>query len=225
MLNISLELSFQQNFPICDRILKNIYCLLYSFNIFSLLISVGFLHNLKNVNSFKKWEFIVLIYLIVRYAAYKNYIYIYRNELIINEILYYLIFMLGKTLAIIGNIYINFQNKNDELNIINLIIFNIIIFYEIIYITFIYITNYLIEHDIIILNRENLEISLRNTENIIFEERLRNTICSICLEEIKENEELKKTRCNHIFHSECIIKWFKISNTCPICRFEFINQL
>jgi hypothetical protein len=41
--------------------------------------------------------------------------------------------------------------------------------------------------------------------------------CSICFEEIKENEK-KIIKCNHIFHKECIDKWFKRSHQCPLCR-------
>jgi len=29
--------------------------------------------------------------------------------------------------------------------------------------------------------------------------------------------------CNHIFHSECINKWLRHSDTCPYCRFPCIN--
>jgi hypothetical protein len=40
--------------------------------------------------------------------------------------------------------------------------------------------------------------------------------CSICLE--TNNYKIIKTNCNHEFHEECLIKWTKISKTCPICR-------
>jgi hypothetical protein len=41
--------------------------------------------------------------------------------------------------------------------------------------------------------------------------------CSICFDEIKE-EDKKKINCNHVFHEECINKWFKRSHKCPLCR-------
>ena len=28
------------------------------------------------------------------------------------------------------------------------------------------------------------------------------------------------TSCGHIFHSQCIIKWFETSDFCPVCRTE-----
>ena len=46
-------------------------------------------------------------------------------------------------------------------------------------------------------------------------------ICSICFdEEIKIS--FTKTKCNHYYHNDCLRKWCKISNSCPICRFNNI---
>ena len=44
-----------------------------------------------------------------------------------------------------------------------------------------------------------------------------NNDCSICLRKIIKNNSLIST-CNHIFCSNCILEWIKISNTCPYCR-------
>ena len=41
--------------------------------------------------------------------------------------------------------------------------------------------------------------------------------CSICFDEIK-TEDQKKLNCIHVFHGECIDKWFKQSHQCPLCR-------
>ena len=41
--------------------------------------------------------------------------------------------------------------------------------------------------------------------------------CSICFDEIKGTDK-KKINCNHVFHEECIDKWFKRSHQCPLCR-------
>lgn len=32
-----------------------------------------------------------------------------------------------------------------------------------------------------------------------------------------------KLKCKHKFHSKCINEWFKINNTCPLCRLEIEN--
>lgn len=48
--------------------------------------------------------------------------------------------------------------------------------------------------------------------------------CSICLEPIDENEEVKKLiNCNHIFHKSCIDTWSNNNNTCPLCRKHIIS--
>lgn len=47
--------------------------------------------------------------------------------------------------------------------------------------------------------------------------------CSICSCDLNQNEIIRKTPCKHVFHSMCIDKWFKISQSCPICRLNFQN--
>jgi len=45
--------------------------------------------------------------------------------------------------------------------------------------------------------------------------------CLICTEEFIEKDNIKKIKCNHLFHTECIKQWLcKESNKCPICRIE-----
>lgn len=45
--------------------------------------------------------------------------------------------------------------------------------------------------------------------------------CTVCLN-VLENGETVRTlpNCKHIFHAECIDKWFGSHSTCPICRTE-----
>ena len=47
-------------------------------------------------------------------------------------------------------------------------------------------------------------------------------ICSICYEELEnfdENPNIYKLECNHVYHSSCIIKWFRSGhNNCPLCN-------
>ncbi|CAF1472256.1 unnamed protein product [Rotaria sordida] len=42
--------------------------------------------------------------------------------------------------------------------------------------------------------------------------------CAICLSEYKTGEIVKRLRCKHFFHPECINPWLKTSTQCPICR-------
>lgn len=45
-----------------------------------------------------------------------------------------------------------------------------------------------------------------------------NPICTVCQEDFKINEIIKKIRCQHSFHKDCIMPWLNIKNTCPTCR-------
>ncbi|XP_004153928.3 RING-H2 finger protein ATL67 [Cucumis sativus] len=43
--------------------------------------------------------------------------------------------------------------------------------------------------------------------------------CAICLCEIEEGEKCRKMKtCGHVFHKDCIDRWFKVNGHCPICR-------
>ena len=58
---------------------------------------------------------------------------------------------------------------------------------------------------------------LNNIENIYYDNIIDN--CLICTENFNINDLIKKTKCNHIFHTKCIKQWLcKESNKCPICR-------
>lgn len=45
--------------------------------------------------------------------------------------------------------------------------------------------------------------------------------CAICLEIINKGNTEKLLPCDHIFHKGCILSWFSIVWTCPLCRTEF----
>ncbi len=40
--------------------------------------------------------------------------------------------------------------------------------------------------------------------------------CAICREEY--SARCHKTKCDHIFHTECLNKWLKAGENCPLCR-------
>lgn len=48
-------------------------------------------------------------------------------------------------------------------------------------------------------------------------------MCSICLCEFEEDEELRTLpECSHSFHVPCIDMWLYSHSTCPICRTDAI---
>ena len=42
-------------------------------------------------------------------------------------------------------------------------------------------------------------------------------VCSICIENITEDEIILTLNCNHSFHEECIKFWFAKKLSCPLC--------
>ncbi|KAG2321902.1 hypothetical protein Bca52824_015115 [Brassica carinata] len=58
------------------------------------------------------------------------------------------------------------------------------------------------------------------TVKISEEDLAKEKVCAICKEEFEVGEEGKELKCLHLYHSNCIVSWLNIHNTCPICRFE-----
>jgi E3 ubiquitin-protein ligase DOA10 len=44
--------------------------------------------------------------------------------------------------------------------------------------------------------------------------------CAICQKKYRGNEHVVPLPCDvkHFFHTECIMKWIKIKNECPLCK-------
>ena len=47
--------------------------------------------------------------------------------------------------------------------------------------------------------------------------------CAICLENT-DNSSYNALCCKGKFHFECLHQWFKIKNTCPLCRKEYSHM-
>ena len=49
--------------------------------------------------------------------------------------------------------------------------------------------------------------------------------CAICLVKYKGADIIKEFPCKHIFHKNCIFKWLKKSNVCPLCKYDITNDV
>jgi hypothetical protein len=50
------------------------------------------------------------------------------------------------------------------------------------------------------------------------------TVCPICIEELKKGEYYRKLECNHVYHKKCIDSWFKKDHSdCPMCRKKILD--
>uniref|UniRef100_A0A6C0CFN8 RING-type domain-containing protein n=1 Tax=viral metagenome TaxID=1070528 RepID=A0A6C0CFN8_9ZZZZ len=45
-----------------------------------------------------------------------------------------------------------------------------------------------------------------------------NKECCICLDKFEEKDKTVILDCNHRFHTNCILNWFKKELNCPLCR-------
>lgn len=61
-------------------------------------------------------------------------------------------------------------------------------------------------------------ISTLPTVNITKDQTDSQLECSVCKEEFGLDESVRKLPCLHFFHSECIVPWLELHDTCPICR-------
>lgn len=53
----------------------------------------------------------------------------------------------------------------------------------------------------------------------VTDEEIKNQLqCSVCWEDFRLNETVRKLPCLHIYHENCIVPWLDLHGTCPICR-------
>ena len=45
-----------------------------------------------------------------------------------------------------------------------------------------------------------------------------NDQCSICLENFNDCDNVSILPCNHVYHKNCIYRWFNNNNQCPLCK-------
>mmetsp|Transcript_9196 Transcript_9196/g.6549 ORF Transcript_9196/g.6549 Transcript_9196/m.6549 type:complete len:209 (-) Transcript_9196:70-696(-) len=60
---------------------------------------------------------------------------------------------------------------------------------------------------------------LKDIETIKADESMTGETCSICFDNFKPKQKLRKMpECSHLFHRECIDHWLKTRPTCPNCN-------
>jgi hypothetical protein len=51
------------------------------------------------------------------------------------------------------------------------------------------------------------------------------SVCLICHDDIYSNQNYQLPECNHIYHTDCIIQWFRMGNSnCPYCNYSYNNE-
>jgi len=59
---------------------------------------------------------------------------------------------------------------------------------------------------------------LNRLEEYDYKPREEADICAVCHEDFHENDKVTRLPCKHEYHKDCVFKWLKMHNICPICR-------
>ena len=85
------------------------------------------------------------------------------------------------------------------------------------------------EEDVEIFNRKKkkymMELDEFQYKHLKKYSALKEDKCPICLQKYKSADIIKEFPCKHIFHKNCIFKWLKQSNVCPICKNDISEEI
>lgn len=62
------------------------------------------------------------------------------------------------------------------------------------------------------------EDKIINLEKVKFEDKMEEKKCFICLSDFDKKSNIIVLPCSHYSHSNCMEKWLRLTNSCPICR-------
>jgi len=57
----------------------------------------------------------------------------------------------------------------------------------------------------------------KDIDEYIVETKFPGYECLICLDEFNQGQQIIMIKCGHIYHKNCIDKWFLKKKTCPLC--------
>ena len=67
--------------------------------------------------------------------------------------------------------------------------------------------------------KTTLEEVNKGTEIELYDS-IKRDYCTICCDEIKYTDLVRKMKCGHIFHYKCLDEWLENNRKCPVCRFS-----
>lgn len=59
---------------------------------------------------------------------------------------------------------------------------------------------------------------MEQTEDSFDEIAETSVTCAICMCDLEPTDYLYNLKCHHVFHVDCLEKWYSRRNRCPICR-------
>ncbi|CAL1374556.1 unnamed protein product [Linum trigynum] len=64
--------------------------------------------------------------------------------------------------------------------------------------------------------------AIESMPTVIINERHTSTEshCAVCMDAFEIASEAREMPCKHLYHSDCILPWLSLRNSCPVCRHE-----